>query len=114
MKLKALVQQTNATYDLKISEARVPQLVNTMRSAGFSQEVEGRRLSEAVDFIIAHVKKPVTIGASYSSLKNDIVADAGMVCPIDHRNAMATIKLVRDREALYCKACNVTLPLKVK
>lgn len=103
-----LVKETQDAYGLSGDTWRT---VNQLRVAGFPSEVSGALVSSAVDFILNNDSKE-SVGSAYAFFKGGPSAKT-MLCPVDGKNQMETILLVQNREALYCKACHVTLPVKV-
>jgi formamidopyrimidine-DNA glycosylase len=116
MDLKSLIVRANTTYGLGLDASRVDELQRRLRLAGLGIEIQASQTGEALDTILSlsdHLEPDSSPRSVYASLKQEAVADLDGACP-RCRGAMKSVKLVGSREAQYCQACNITLPIKVE
>jgi len=117
MNLKALIANANKTYGLGLDGSRTDELFNRLKFAGHATEITaGTETTRAIDSILSLSDQihgdDVSPRAVYASLKQEVVASPDQCprCKADMRD----VKLVGARKALYCQACNITLPTKVE
>jgi len=118
MDLKMLIQKANTTYGLGFSPSEAVELHHRLRMAGFNSEVASASTSKAIDAILTmsdQIKKPVPRQAPrvvYASLKREVeAAHDSSECP-RCKAGMKAVQLVGSREAAYCQACGIVLPVK--
>lgn len=113
MKLSKFIQQANATYGLGLEPSDVIEVHRRLRAASFTGQVTNA--SKALDAVLQTSdvvrRKRTRANAVYASMKEEpVLADTGCGrCRAPYR----TVKLMGGREARYCQACNITLPMKV-
>ena len=124
MKLAELVQQANKTYRLGLDKDQMVTVQQRLRMAGHSASLETAVISSVLDdaLSIADDVKKSPNGAlqgrvlqGYRSLKKEATASASPEnkCP-RCGDGLKPVKLVSEREARYCKACHITLPLRAE
>lgn len=119
MKIQALIQQANTTYDLNLDHRSSAELLNRMKMAGYGATVTADAAPKAIDTILTlsdqiprlKEKKPHSV---YASLKQEATAEPDESTCQRCRGKTQQVELVGGRTATYCQACSITLPLKVQ
>jgi len=120
MNLKPLIEQANESYGLGLDSGSVNDLYHRMISAGYKNEIQSPRTGQVLDTILAmsdqlQKQSPNARAARsvYASLKHETVASSDGKCPRCQAQ-LQEVHLVGARQALYCGACAITLPVKVE
>jgi hypothetical protein len=112
---KSLIAKANETYSLGLDEGATDELFNRMRRAGFGTEIISSKASEAIDTILV-MQKQIATGAPqaiYADLKVEADLPSDDHCP-RCKGGIRRVLLVGKRQANYCQACGITLPVKVE
>jgi len=124
MKLAELVQQANKTYQLGLSPDQMVAVRQRLKMAGHTASLESTVIGSVLDEVLAIAddvksnKVNATLQGrvlrSYRDLKKETTAAVpANKCP-RCGDGLKPVKLVSEREAKYCGACHITLPLRVE
>jgi len=110
MKLSSLITQANRTYSLGLGDREISDVYRRLKAAGYGDTVA--TASTVVDAVLRTAdvvqRDPRSL---YSRMKQQATA-ATADCPRCHQG-LRVVSLVGDRQARYCQACAIALPIKV-
>jgi|GEM_PF-6602288 len=119
MKLSHLVRQANNIYQLHLTDEERRELHRRLISAGFESQIrpaETRDLLDAIlqttDHLRARPRMATATTRLYSGMKKEAIAGQHDGCP-RCQQTMQSVLLAAERQADYCQACAITLPVKV-
>jgi hypothetical protein len=110
MKLSTLITQANRTYALGLEARDLVEVYRKLKAAGYRDTV--RAATTVVDAVLDTAdgvrRDP---GRVYARMKREVQA-AHDGCP-RCQQSLRVVGLVGDRQAQYCQACAIALPIKV-
>jgi hypothetical protein len=117
MRLSGLIEQADAVYGLALGETERHELHRRLTCAGFGPTVDRKVTTRVLDAVFQTAdsirNEPQIATATtnlYSGMKQ-VTAEPNDQCPRCHQG-MNRVELVGERQADYCQACCIALPVK--